>query len=342
MTSTLLLTRDVNVKNEVTRVASAAGVDVVAPVDLGAAAVEWRRLPVVVVGVDAVDEVARRGWMRRGGVFVASWGPPGESAFRPSLDLGAEAVIEIPAGASRLAERFAEAGEGRVSRAVIVGVIGGSGGAGATTFAVALAQAAASRRRVLLMDTDMLGPGLDALFGTAETAGVRWSELHGSSGRLGGRTVRDALPRIGALPFLTWGGTGRMPSAELLREVIASARRANDLVVMDLSRALDPVAAEALAACDLVLVVVRPTLDGLSSAQRLITQLPDRSRVRVVVRGRHRSASDGLDVPVAVRMRDQRGIDEAIALGLGPLRRSRGPLARGVGSVLERLQADAS
>lgn len=342
MNSALLLTRDAILRDEVIRVASAAGVEVLVPTDLEAAAVEWRRTPVVVVGADAAEDVARRRWARRAGVMVASWGPPADAVFRPALDLGAEMVLEMPSGAAQLAEGLADAGEGKVSRALVVGVIGGSGGAGATTFAIALAQAAAPRRRVLLIDTDTLGPGLDALLGTGDVPGARWSEMHGSTGRLGGRTVRDALPRVGSLPFLTWSGTGRMPSPELLREVVASARRANDLVVLDLSRALDPLVAEALAACDLVLVLVRPTVDGVSSAQRLITQLPDRARTRAIVRGRQSPLMPDLGVAVVIRMRDQRGIGEAVDLGLGPLRSRRGPLGRGVDSVLGWLEGGAA
>lgn len=338
MASTLLLTRDPSLREEVIRVASAAGIDVLAPTDLSAAGVEWRRSPVVVVGADAAADVAALRWSRRVGVVVASWGPPAEAVFRPSLDLGAETVLEMPKAAPHLAERLTDVGEGRVSRALVVGVIGGSGGAGATTFAVALAQAAATGRRVLLIDTDILGPGLDTVLGTAAVPGVRWSDLHGSSGRLGGRAVRDALPRLGALPFLTWSGVGRMPSPELLREVLASARRANDLVVLDLSRALDPVAAEALSACDVVLVLVRSTVDGVNAARRLVAQLPDRARARAILRGRDGPLIDELGLPIVARLRDQRGLDEAITLGLGPLRSRRGPLRHAVTVILDGLQ----
>lgn len=342
MVSTLLLTRDPALREEVVRVASAAGVEVLAPTDLSAAGVEWRRSPVVVVGADAAADVAARRWSRRGGVLVASWGPPADAVFRPSLDLGAEAVLEMPTASPHLAERLIDIGEGRVSRGLVVGVIGGSGGTGATTFAVALAQAAAIDRRALLIDTDTLGPGLDTVLGTAAVPGVRWSDLHGSSGRLGGRAVRDALPRLGALPFLTWSGVGRMPSPELLREVLTSARRANDLVVLDLARALDPVVAEALTACDVVLVLVRPTVDGVNAARRLVAQLPDRTRARAILRGRDGPLVDDLDLPVAARLRDQRGLEEAIALGLGPLRGRRGPLRHTVTVILEWLQGGAT
>lgn len=340
MTSALLLTRDPSVRDEVVRIASAVGVQVDAPPDVGSASSQWRRATVVIVGGDAAQEVAEGRWPRRGGVLVASWGAPREAVFRPALAIGAEAVIELPDRVGRLAESLADADEGRLSRAVVVGVIGGSGGSGATTFAAALAQLAAPGRRVLLIDTDMLGPGLDVMFGTASSPGGRWSDLHGSSGRLGGRTVREALPRVGELPFLTWSGAGRMPTPDLVREVTRSARRANDLVVIDLSRSLDPVVAEALAACDLVLVTARPAGDGVSSTNRLIAQLPDRSRVRVVVRGRG-VGDAGFTAPVLLAMREQRGIDEAVSLGMGPLRHQRGPLGRAVRTVLEWLEGGA-
>jgi secretion/DNA translocation related CpaE-like protein len=340
MASALLLTRDVTLRDEVVRIASAAGADVATPVGVEGADGDWRRAAVVVVGADLVDEVARQRWGRRAGVLVVSWGVPGDAVFRPALALGAEAVVEMPAAAAQLAETFADAGEGRLSRGLVIGVVGGSGGAGATTFAAALAQSAAPGRRAILVDADVLGPGLDAIFATVDVPGLRWSELHGSAGRLGGRTVREALPRIRDLPFLTWGGVGRMPSVELLREVVASARRANDLVVIDICRSLDPLAAEALAACDLVLMVVEPSTAGLSSANRLIAQLPDRSRVRAVVRGSLRS-DDAIGIGVVTRMRDERRLEEALSLGLGPLRNGRGPLGRAVRSILTWLQGGA-
>jgi secretion/DNA translocation related CpaE-like protein len=341
MTTALVLTDDPDLREEVVRIASAVGVDVSLPAETDAAAALWRRSALVVVGVDAAQSVSESRWSRRPGVLVVGWGPPTNDVFRPSLALGAEAVLELPSASARLAEALADAGEGRVSRAVIVGVIGGSGGAGATTFAAALAQSASAGRRVLLVDTDTLGPGLDALFGTQGTAGARWSELHGSTGRLGGRVMRDALPRIGELPFLTWSGAGRSPTPALVSEVVMAARRANDLVVIDLARSLDPVVAEALSACDLVLVVARPTSDGVSAANRVIAQLPDRSRTRVVVRGRGDAEADW-GAPVLLRMRSQRGLDEAVALGLGPGRSVRGPLRRATSTVVEWLQAGAA
>ncbi len=74
----------------------------------------------------------------------------------------------------------------------VVAVIGGRGGAGASLFAVALAQAASDS---LLVDVDPWAGGIDLVVGAEATPGVRWPDL-----ALQGRTaepasaVRDALP----------------------------------------------------------------------------------------------------------------------------------------------------
>jgi hypothetical protein len=62
-------------------------------------------------------------------------------------------------------------------------------------------------------------------------------------------------------------------------------------------------------------------------------RLPDGARTSLVLRGgaagvAPREVSRLLDLPVVATMTDQRGLDEAISLGIGPLRSGRGPLAR--------------
>jgi hypothetical protein len=60
--------------------------------------------------------------------------------------------------------------------------------------------------------------------------------------------------------------------------------------------------------------------------------------VGVVLRGEAFDAADvmrAVGLPVLAQMRDQRGLDEAVDLGLGPLRSARGPLARAAARVLE-------
>jgi hypothetical protein len=87
-------------------------------------------------------------------------------------------------------------------------------------------------------------------------------------------------------------------------------------------------------------VVVVPTVAGAASAARLAAQLESRPQLRLVVRGsgidpRHLTRATG--VPVIAEMADQRGLAEAIDLGLGPVRSHRGQLGRAAADVLQRL-----
>jgi hypothetical protein len=107
-------------------------------------------------------------------------------------------------------------------------------------------------------------------------------------------------------------------------------------VVLDLPRSGELVA-EVVARCALVAVVVLPTVTGVAAAARLAATLPDPGRVGLVLRGQgadpHRVA--GLvGVPVLATMADQRGLAEAIDLGLGPVRSRRGPLVTACREVL--------
>ena len=71
-----------------------------------------------------------------------------------------------------------------------------------------------------------------------EVRGVRWGELS-ASGRLGGRALRDALPRDGGLSVLGFAAQAtstQAPPVAVAREVLSAARRGFGLVVLDLPR----------------------------------------------------------------------------------------------------------
>ena len=103
--------------------------------------------------------------------------------------------------------------------------------------------------------------------------------------------------------------------------------------------AVRTIAAVGIALVDaLLLVVARPTVPGLASAARVVAGLPE-GRARLVLRGPGLDDADVARVvhaPVAARMGDQRGLAEAVDLGLGPVRSRRSPLARTAREVLGR------
>lgn len=341
MTAPLFITRDDALLDELLRLAAAAGITPEVAHDGAAALRAWRAAPLVLLGADLADELARIQPTRRDGVHLVSWGAVADDLFRVALAVGAENVAELPRSEGWVTETLTDLGDtGRV-RGLVVGVVGGSGGAGATTFACALAQSASRSAPAIVVDTDPLGPGTDRILGLEARDGVRWDALCHTTGRLSSRSLREALPRRGALGVLTWrAGAAETLQSFAVREALSAAQRGHDTVAVDLPRTVDPVTAEVVARCDRVLVLVVPTVAGVASAARLCSRLADPMRLRLVVRGsglETRDIARAVGVPVMARMADQRGLAEAIDLGLGPVRSHRGPLGRAAAEVLTRL-----
>ena len=332
MDAPLFVTDDPTLLDELQRLAAAAGVTPVLARDEADALRAWTAAPLVLVGVDMARALARLAPPRRAGVHVVGWGGVPDDVFRTALALGAENVAELPRSAGWLTELMADVGDTPPLGSVTLGVIGGSGGAGATTFACALGQMAARSGPAVVIDADPLGPGVDRVLGLDGHDGVRWDALCQTTGRFSGRSLRDSLPRRDQLGVLTWypGPQGSL-QAFAVRNALAAAQRGHDTVVLDLPRTVDPLVEELVARCDRVFVVAVPTVAGLASAVRLCARFRDPSPLRLVVRGDHVRADAVarlVSVPVAAQMSDQRGLEEAIDLGLGPVRSRRGPLGR--------------
>ncbi len=341
MTSPLLVTRDQSLLDQVLRLAAAAGVTPDVAADAGAALQHWPTAEIVLVGADLAADLATLAPARRRGVHVVTWAPVPDELFRVTVALGGETVAELPASEGWLVEALTDLGDPQRGGGLVVGVTAGSGGAGATTFACALGQLAAQRGPALVIDADPLGPGVDRVLGLEDREGVRWDGLCHATGRLSARALRDALPRRGELAALTWraGPTGSL-QAFAVREVLSAAQRGHDVVVVDLPRSPDPLIEEIAARCDRLLVVAVPTVAGVASAVRACARYADPGRVRLVLRGagiEPRAVERATHVPVLATMSEQRGLAEAIDLGLGPVRSRRSALGRAATEVLDQL-----
>ncbi|GAA1799056.1 septum site determining protein [Nocardioides hankookensis] len=341
MTAPLIVTRDQSLLDQLLRLAAAAGITPDVAPDLGAALRRWPVAPLVLVGDDVAAELAAISPARRPRVHVVAWGPVPDELFRVTVSLGGESVAQLPSSEGWLVEALTDLGDPQRPAGAVIGVIGGSGGAGATTFACALGQLASRRGRAVVVDADPLGPGVDRVLGLEDRDGVRWDGLCHTTGRLSARSLREALPRREDLAALTWhaGAPGTL-QAFAVREVLSAAQRGHDFVVVDLPRSDDPLVDELVARCDRLLVVVVPSVAGVASAVRICARQPDPGRVRLVVRGTGVPASAiarATRVPVLATMPDQRGLAESIDLGLGPVRSRRGALGRAAGEVLDQL-----
>jgi secretion/DNA translocation related CpaE-like protein len=339
MTGPLFITRDDDLLDELLRLAAAAGVTPEVAGEGRTALASWSSAPLVLVGLDVLEGLARCQPPRRDGVHLATLRPVPDGSLPHVLAVHAEAVTSFPQSAGWLVEQLTDLGNERPQRGQVVGVLGGSGGAGASVLAAALAQVAGPA--AVLLDLDPLGPGLDRVFGLERADGVRWEDLGQTTGRISAQSLRDGLPRASAVGVLTWrSAPDGWPATFTVREALSAARRGHEVVVLDLPRSGGERWQETVSRCDRVLVVVRPTLAGVASAARLLARLPDRRRARIVLRGVGLGASDvasALGVPVVADAGDNRRVSELVELGLGPVRGRRSALARAAAACLATL-----
>src|SRR5690242_16768819 len=143
MTPPLIVTADETLLEELLRLAAAAGTTPEVAHDVPAALRAWLKAPLVMVGEDLACALARASPSRRDAVFVVLTAPAPDRALQVALSLGAESVADLPRSEGWLVERLTDVVDTAPARGLTVGVIGGSGGSGATTFACALGQVAA-------------------------------------------------------------------------------------------------------------------------------------------------------------------------------------------------------
>jgi len=342
MTAPLFVTADESLLEELRRLAAAAGTTPEVAHDVPAALRAWSKAPLVLVGEDLAVPLARAAPTRRDAVFVVLTAPVPDRVFQVALALGAESVAELPRSEGWLVERLTDVVDSGPARGLTIGVVGGSGGSGATIFACALAQVAARSGPSVVIDADPLGPGADRILGLDLADGVRWDALGHTTGRLSARALRDSLPRRDGVAALSWypGPQPRRLQPFSAREALSAARRGHDTVVLDLPRASDPLVDEIASRCDQVLVTVVTTVAGVAAAMRLCRRFPDPGALGLVVRGPamdDETLARAVGSPVLQRMGDQRGLAESIDLGLGPVRSRRGPLGRAAVRVLSSL-----
>ncbi|WP_300403115.1 septum site-determining protein Ssd [Nocardioides sp.] len=340
----LVVTASPPLRDDLLRLAAAAGIAPEVTHDVNGALRGWSSASVVLVGADVAPALADLAPERRDGVHVIAReadGPVDGALFQVALRLGAEGVVDLPGSAAWIVERLTDAGDPGATRGLVVGFLGGSGGAGATTLACAVGQAAARRGPTVVVDCDPLGPGMDRVLGLEDRDGSRWEALCQTTGRLSARALRDALPQRDGLRVLTWqAGSTATPQAFAVREALSAARRGHDVVVVDLPRTIDSLGEEILARCDAVVMVVVPTVPGVASATRLAARLADRASPGIVLRGTGVAEHDitrATRLPVVARVPQQRGLSESIDLGLGPVRSWRSPLARTCSALVDDL-----
>lgn len=343
---TLVVTGDADVLDDLLRLAATAGVELEVAADAGAARRSWAAAPLVVVAADAVEGCARLRLPRRSDVLLLGRDLDDADVWERAVRIGAEHVLFLPDAESYLADRFADAVEGSRDEGALVAVLGGRGGAGATTFASALAVTATRAGRLtLLVDADPLGGGIDLVFGGEHDRGLRWPELASTRGRVPAAALTGALPRMRGLSVLSWDRSGAAAaSVDAVRAVLSAGRRAHELVVVDLPRSLDDSTRAVLAEATTTVLVVPTEVRAAAAAACVATAVAALcTDLRVVTRGPSPSGLGGdqvaraLGLPLLAEMRPEPGIDAALEHGQAPGQRARGPLSVACGRLLDEL-----
>ncbi|MER6332802.1 septum site-determining protein Ssd [Streptomyces sp. NPDC001034] len=346
--SPLIVTEDAALLDDLLRLCAAAGATPEVHPGVPGQGDAWAAAPLVLVGDDAAHRLL--GAARRRQVVLIGRDQDDPDVWRRAMEIGADHVLMLPDGEQWLVDRIADVAEGVGRPALTVGVIGGRGGAGASTLSCALAVTSAREGlRTLLVDADPLGGGLDVLLGGEGTEGLRWPAFAASRGRVGGGALEESLPALHSLRVLSWdrGDCVAVPP-QAVRAVLAAARRRGGTVVVDLPRRLDDGVGEVLAQLDLALLVVPAELRAVAAAGRVAAAVGTVVRdLRVAVRGPYTPGLDDQEVarllglPLAGEVPVEPGLLRPRGGGKPPGASGRSPLARFCRGFWERVLVES-
>lgn len=189
---------------------------------------------------------------------------------------GTELDAPPPAASSYRAVPSRGPGAGQdPARARVIGVVGGRGGAGASTFAAALAARFARRTATALVDLDRCAAGIDVLLALEDTDGVRWPDLTSARGDVDGAQVLALLPRWGPCAVLSADRQRpSFPEPGVVADVLHALAGVCGVVVLDLERAGVVTGESVAAACDAIVVLaprdLRTVAGVLAMRDRLV------------------------------------------------------------------------
>lgn len=343
----LALVRDAALRDDVDRVAAAAGIEVV-HADEPSGRKVWTGAVAVLLDREAAHRCALRLLPRRSRVILVTPSEPSPADFQAAIAVGAQSVVALPAHDGELMAELSEAADAVVGdgpRGAVVAVIAGRGGAGASVFAAALAQTASEVTDALLVDADPWSGGIDLLFGIEADPGLRWPDLTLQGGRLNYAALREVLPRQRGVCVLSGGRGGCDIDAAPLGAVVEAGSRGGATVVCDVPRRSTAAAETALESADLVIVVAPADVRSCAAAEGVARWVSTvNPNLGLVVRGPAPGGLRSVDVaeivglPLLAAMRPQARIAETLEHGGLRLRR-RSPLvgaARRIMAVLHQ------
>ncbi|MCF8609426.1 hypothetical protein L5G28_04530 [Gordonia sp. HY285] len=348
MTDVLLVLTDNTLHSDLARCAAAAGYTMVIG-DAVSCRHDWLRACAVVVDADATAVLAVLHPPKRPAVVVVGASDDDPRAWQTGLALGAQGGFVLPDEEAGLVGALSEFRRPVRRPAGAVAVIGGHGGAGASSLAAAVALVAArDGERVLLLDADQSGAGADLILGVEDEPGLRWPDVTGETGAIAGPALRAALPGVGRVSVMTSARDDVEPlRPDTVLAVVDAGRSAGDVVVADVGREPGPVAAALVDSADFAVVVTTASVHSVAATRRTAARLVPERDVVLVVRGPSPGGLRASDVAAAIGLpllggyRPERALPQRCE-GSGLSLRSRSPLTAAAQDVYRRLHAGAA
>jgi secretion/DNA translocation related CpaE-like protein len=152
----------------------------------------------------------------------------------------------------------------------------------------------------VLIDADPLGGGIDLAIASEGVAGATWADFADRSGRLPAATLTGSLPQRHGVHVLTHPRShSKGVTSTSAAIVIDAARRAFNVVVIDIARTPDAVGRVGWSVADLALVVTPRDVRSLAAASASLDALPGGLPLRLITRG---PAPGGLGAHDAARI----------------------------------------
>lgn len=346
----LIIAEDDELIDDLVRITAAAGTSAIVASDVGAAASSWSRAQLVLIGASEARSPQAATLRRRSGVIVVTRAVAAEPdvdarVWKDAVAIGAEHVVALPEGETWLVERLAASHESPDRAGRFIGVTGVCGGAGASTFTVALACAIArTGLRTVVIDGDRLGGGLDLAFGIEYAEGMRWPEFAEVQGRLSADAFHTALPIAFGVSVLSWDRRRSAPlELATVTSVLDAASRAFDVVLIDAPR--ESMFSEWIAEFAGDIVAMVPTRVRSVSAALQVLDRFNAANVHVVAQAHapldDQDVADVLGRAVVAVVKDEEAVAKRVEQGDPPGTTEREPIAKAAASVLAALHLAA-
>jgi secretion/DNA translocation related CpaE-like protein len=230
----------------------------------------------------------------------------------------------------------------------IIGVVGGSGGVGASVLSAAIAiRAAQAGLRPVCLDGDRLGGGLDVTLGIEQERGVRWPDLAGARGRIDGPELLRRLPSVDGVGVLSFDRARDVPLApEIVGDVLLALSAAADVLVADLPSPDHPIFEALVPSVDAMVLLAGSGIRDLAGASAIAGHLIDACPevwlcLRTSGKGGHfaDTVADALDLPLLAVVREEPSLAADLLHGIPPGSSAKGALAAAADAVLARCVA---